>query len=217
MVDVLVVGTRDLFVDLLTVGLQERGFDTEIVDPASAALSVTQSRPPLCLFDQRVPPRDESLELIAEAVDAGEGRTRVVVLSCAGDEETVRTAHAAGADGFVRTSASVEGLVSVLESVRSGQTGLCLPRPRRSESVLGTDLPRLASMLTRRERECLRLLVDGVSTRQIALTLAISELTVRGHVQQLLHKLGAHSRLEVVSLAIRYALLDKAPQVVRVG
>ncbi len=61
--------------------------------------------------------------------------------------------------------------------------------------------------LTRREREVLQLLATGASTREIAEKLFISTPTLRNHIHQILYKLGAHSRLEAVTLAIRSSLI----------
>lgn len=61
--------------------------------------------------------------------------------------------------------------------------------------------------LTGREREILNLLAEGIGTEGIRLQLAISRVTVRNHVQRILRKLGAHSRLEALARARREGLL----------
>jgi two-component system, NarL family, nitrate/nitrite response regulator NarL len=61
--------------------------------------------------------------------------------------------------------------------------------------------------LTRREREILNLLAEGIGTEGIRRQLAISRVTVRNHVQRILGKLGAHSRLEALAYARREGLL----------
>ena len=61
--------------------------------------------------------------------------------------------------------------------------------------------------LTEREREILNLLAEGIGTEGIRRQLAISRVTVRNHVQRILGKLGAHSRLEALALARREGLL----------
>ena len=71
----------------------------------------------------------------------------------------------------------------------------------------GAHARRLVSLLTEREIECLSLLVEGVSTREMERRLGIATLTVRSHVQSMLSKLGVHSRLEAASLAVRHDLL----------
>lgn len=62
------------------------------------------------------------------------------------------------------------------------------------------------AVLTPRERQVLRLLADGHSTREMATLLGISERTVRNHVEHILHKLHAHSRLEAVAVSRRLGL-----------
>jgi DNA-binding NarL/FixJ family response regulator len=210
MIDIVVGGTRNLFVDLLITGLRARGLRAELADPEPTALSqsVARSRPSLVLIDHRAIGRAEMIRLVAGAVNAGGGRTRVIVLSGMSDDTTVRAIRSAGASGLVHTSTSIDGLLRALDRVSSGKTVVCVPRSRRQSSSTDTTRPRRGSDLTPRERQCLGLLVDGVSTSEMASALVISELTVRSHIQRLLQKLGAHSRLEAASLAVKYRILE---------
>lgn len=63
--------------------------------------------------------------------------------------------------------------------------------------------------LTAREREILSLLAEGIGTEGIRRRLSISRVTVRNHVQRILRKLGAHSRLEALAFARREGLLGE--------
>ncbi len=74
-----------------------------------------------------------------------------------------------------------------------------LAAPTQAEPTGGT--------LTRRELEILRMIATGVSTKATADKLHVSPATVRNHVQNILGKLGAHSRLEAVAIATRRRLL----------
>jgi DNA-binding NarL/FixJ family response regulator len=65
--------------------------------------------------------------------------------------------------------------------------------------------------LTPREREVLGLLTDGLTNRQIAERLVVSEHTVHRHVTNLLRKLGLHSRTAAAAHAVRSGLLDRSP------
>jgi PAS domain S-box-containing protein len=76
------------------------------------------------------------------------------------------------------------------------------PNPAEPEAADGRHQP-----LTVRETEILRLLADGIGTEEIADSLFISVTTVRNHVQNILRKLGAHSKLEAVSFALRHRLI----------
>ncbi|PYO01067.1 MAG: hypothetical protein DMD91_08930 [Candidatus Rokuibacteriota bacterium] len=79
--------------------------------------------------------------------------------------------------------------------------------PAKSASAVEDDLPGAPSTLTPRELEVLRLLASGANTRVASQRLSVSPATVRNHVQNLLGKLGVHSRLEAVAYATRRGLL----------
>ena len=68
--------------------------------------------------------------------------------------------------------------------------------------------PRLVEPLTRREHDVLVLLADGLRNREIAARLAVSEHTVKFHLASIFGKLGASSRTEAVSRALRWGLID---------
>ncbi len=80
-----------------------------------------------------------------------------------------------------------------------------------SSSILqGPNSPEKKLSLTRRERQILKLLTDGLGTEAIACALFISQVTVRRHLQNLYAKLGVHSRSAAVSFAFRNQLLPRA-------
>lgn len=92
-----------------------------------------------------------------------------------------------------------------------------LSRIARVADAATTQLPvesatahRLATRLTRREWQCLGLMVRGMNTRAMAERLTVSDATVRTHVQSVLAKLGVNSRLEAVALTVRTAILPGA-------
>jgi two-component system, NarL family, nitrate/nitrite response regulator NarL len=71
---------------------------------------------------------------------------------------------------------------------------------------MSSDSDRLLRLLTLREQEVLILVKEGQSTKQIARSLAIPLSTARSHIQSVLIKLGAHSRLEATSMVARSCL-----------
>ena len=81
------------------------------------------------------------------------------------------------------------------------------PVPRSAELEPRDDQARLVETLTRRELEVLRLLAHGATIDEIAESLTISVLTARNHTANIARKLGAHSRLETVLLAMRHGLV----------
>ena len=79
-------------------------------------------------------------------------------------------------------------------------------RARRARRPPGTA----AASLSRRQREVLELLANGIPAREIAVRLGLAETTVRNHIRHLLRKLGCHSQLEAVAVAYRLGLLGRA-------
>jgi PAS domain S-box-containing protein len=78
-----------------------------------------------------------------------------------------------------------------------------------AQSILSTSIGSPDKDLTGREREVLSLLAQGLSTRDIAQTLSISPSTTRNHVQNILHKLQVHSRVEAVAYAFEHGLINR--------
>lgn len=78
-----------------------------------------------------------------------------------------------------------------------------------ASAILPPSTKPLANGLTEREREVLSLLAQGVSTQDIAQSLSISPATVRNHIQNILNKLRAHSRLEAVAYAFEHGLVKE--------
>jgi two-component system nitrate/nitrite response regulator NarL len=99
-------------------------------------------------------------------------------------------------------------LIESIRRVREGQTVIdAVPGRARRRIVAVADVERLARHLTARERECLAMLVEGLSTPAMARRLGVATTTVRSHVQSILTKLGTHSRLEAAALAVRHRLV----------
>jgi DNA-binding NarL/FixJ family response regulator len=130
-----------------------------------------------------------------------------VILTASAAEHVLVAAIDAGAAGFV---SKTRGLAEVTAAVRAAAAGEAvispellarlLPRLQRGQHSAGTDL-------TEREREVLGLLAEGLSNAAIADKLTVSVHTVRNHIANLSAKLGAHSKLEALSIAVRDGLL----------
>jgi DNA-binding NarL/FixJ family response regulator len=133
---------------------------------------------------------------------------RVLMLTGSGENDALVEAIDAGCVGFVTKDRAVVELTAAIRAAAVGEayvaaavlTGLLDHIQRRSRGV-GHDL-------TGREREVLQLLARGLPTTEIASQLYVSLHTVRNHVQNILNKLSAHSKLEAVAIATREGLLD---------
>lgn len=126
------------------------------------------------------------------------------VIALLDDPATQATAALrAGARAALRRDASAPELVAAIEAVAAGLVVLhpdAVPRPAAST-------PDAAEPLTRREREILTLLADGLGNKAIAARLGISDHTVKAHVGAIFDKLHVGTRAEAVALGLRLGLV----------
>jgi DNA-binding NarL/FixJ family response regulator len=121
--------------------------------------------------------------------------------------ETIAEALAAGADGFLAKDASSRQVAGAIRTLVDGKSSIVaaaepVTRPTRDPSV---ELR--VRTLSGREREILGLLANGWSNRRIAEECFLSLNTVRTHVQNVLVKLGVHSKLEAVAFALEHQVV----------
>ncbi len=157
------------------------------------------------------PDLDPDTITVVDRLKRQEKVLRIVVLTGHTSLTALRKAAGAGAAGCLSLRASVR---DVAEAICADTTdtmlvdgGALLPPPavHEAEGRGGS-----AAALTRRELQVLALLADGCSPPNIAATLVISIYTARGHVKNVLRKLGAHSQLEAVATAGKLGLLGSA-------
>jgi DNA-binding NarL/FixJ family response regulator len=154
-----------------------------------ALLAVELCRPDVLLLDVSSYDRDCLTQLRARW--EGGPAARVLLLTASGEDGAARAAVDAGlADGLLHHAADL----SALERALTGRP-FSASQPRRT----ATRTQQPDSMLTAREHEVMSLLLAGRSTDAIALTLGVMRSTVHSHVQSILRKLGARSRVEAVS------------------
>lgn len=204
---ILLVDDHRMFAELLKVAL-EAEHDLTVVGLAGSgrqALDLaTDCRPDVVVLDYRLP-GDDGIR-VAQQLRQALPEVRIVMLTGQEDDSLLRSALSAGCSGFVTKDKGIDHLVDAVRAVCEGRVGIDADATSRL-----TALPagrRGSNRLTAREAEVLALLADGVSTREIASRLFISLNTARNHVQRLIAKLGAHSRLEAVAVARRNGLLD---------
>ena len=139
--------------------------------------------------------------------------TQVVIVSGLGKERMLVEAVEAGAVGFLDKTEAVEEAISAVKAAAAGEALIdptTLSRLLRQAAELreaSRETDSLIAQLTAREREILQLLSQGLRNEDIASTLHLSVRTVQTHVQNVLGKLGVHSRLEAVAFAARAGLV----------
>jgi DNA-binding NarL/FixJ family response regulator len=168
--------------------------------------------PDLILMDVRMPELD-GLAATA-AVKAQCPRTSVVVVTMYEDPDYLFRAVQAGAAGYVLKDATRREVLAVVRRVLQGEAVLDPALATRLLRRLATDLgpPPAAGPaggpLTARERDVLRLLVEGQTNQEIAAALGLSRGTVKVHVGRIIAKLDASDRTQAAVRAVRLGLVD---------
>ena len=181
--------------------------DMEVVGEAETAAQarsrILAVRPDIAVLDVRLP--DGSGIDVCRAVKQADPGIRCLMLTAYDDEDALRSAVIAGADGYVVKDIRASTL---LDDIRSAFRGARLIDPRIAERVTAAmrepaDDPRFAS-LGLRERQVLALIADGRTNRQIAESLGLAEKTVKNYVSSLLAKLGLQRRTQAAVLHLEH-------------
>lgn len=174
---------------------------TEAGDGASALRTFKTDRPDVVLLDLKLPDQD-GLETMRE-MRAVDPRPRFVILTGHGEISIVVEAMKSGAHDFIAKPVEARKLVHVLRRAAEAQgpdtawpSGQNPPGEKPRDDSVGT--------LTPREREILRLTVEGLSSTRIAKRLLISPRTVETHRENIMKKLGVHGKAELIYYALRH-------------
>jgi DNA-binding NarL/FixJ family response regulator len=191
----------------------EDDFDVvgEAADGREAVDAVQRLRPDVVLMDVRMPELDGIAA--TRALLAGDGSTKVVMLTTFDLDEYVYDALRAGASGFLLKDVPPEQLVDGIRAVASGDALLApsvtrrlidefVRRPRRRRDDRRLD------DLTPRELDVLQLLAQGLSNAEIAAKLVLGETTVKTHVAHVLTKLAVRDRVQAVVFAYEAGVVE---------
>ncbi len=197
--------------------LEAQGFAVvgEAGDGAEAVKVVAEQHPDVLLTDLVMAGVD-GIEAIRRIREAGEP-VGILVLTSFGGADQVIPAIRAGADGYLLKDAGPATLARAIEAVRRGEPMLA---PEATAVVMaklagGDEAPAppaptdpAIARLTAREREVLVGLGRGLTNRQLADELYVSEKTVKTHVSNVLAKLRVHDRTQAALYAVRVGLVD---------
>ena len=186
--------------DIYVVGTAEDG--------AAAVEMVAKERPDLVLMDLKMPVMN-GVEATRQ-IRTKYPEVKVLVLTTYGDDEWVFDAIHAGASGYLLKDTPRDALVKAIRGTVTGKTfldpsvaGKVLEQASSHQTQPATSI---ASKLTDREIEVLRLIAKGLSNADIAERLFLSEGTVRNHVSAILAKLGVSDRTKAAVIAIQHGL-----------
>jgi DNA-binding NarL/FixJ family response regulator len=188
--------------------------DIEIVAEASTGLEAVSKAdrfdPTVVLMDIRMPELD-GLEATRRILAADPG-ARILILTTFDLDEYIYEGLNAGASGFVLKDDPPEQLIDAIRTVAAGDALLSPAVTKRVIKQFARaprpELPKGFDELTAREREILRLVVDGLSNAEIGEQLFIGETTVKTHVTHILQKLDLRDRVQAVVLAYQSGLLE---------
>ena len=184
----------------------------EACDGVEAVQLAAESRPDVVVMDIRMPNLD-GIEATRQLTRAGDGQSRVLILTTFDLDEYVYRAVRAGASGFLLKDASAAELVEAVRVVADGDALLAPSITRRLIERFArgprpeATRPQSLDALTGREHEVLTLIARGLSNGEIAEALTVSEPTVKSHVGHILAKLDLRNRVQAVVLAYESGLV----------
>jgi DNA-binding NarL/FixJ family response regulator len=183
--------------------------DVEVIGTAATVAAVTDlladADPDVVLCDFRLPDGDGA-EVTAEVI-ALRPDARVIMLTAAEAHDVAGRALAAGASGFLSKTEPIDEVVRAVRSVADGNAWFAPSVLAGVVAGMRQPTQRPGVDLTPRELEVLELLAQGTSTQGMVDALVVSPHTVRNHVRNVMTKLGAHSKLEAVTIAATAGLV----------
>jgi DNA-binding NarL/FixJ family response regulator len=178
--------------------------DMQLVSEASNGYEAIEQfrkhRPDITLLDLQMPALNGIDAMIAIRAEFPEARI-IVLTTYKGDAQVVRALRA-GARAYLLKSLLRRELLDTIRAVHAGQKRVT-PEVARQVAEHAADEP-----LTSREIEVLRLIAAGEANKIVADHLGITEETVKGHVKNILSKLGANDRTHAVTIALKRGIIE---------
>ena len=219
MIRVLVVEDQQTLAGALQValGAQPDMCCLGAVGTAGEAVALAAAgRPDVVLMDISLPPGADGLEA-TRRIKAACPRVRVLILTADPTPARLAAAAAAGASGFLAKDSPFPAILAAIRApvdgkilVEENTMAALVASLDRVRPPLDSPMPGQAR-LTVRERQVLALMGEGLDPQAIARRLVVSRHTARGHVKNILMKLGAHTQLEAVVIATRAGYLPRLP------
>jgi len=215
----LVCDDHRLLLEALSLVLTDNGHTVvaTAIGPDEAVEAAREHQPDACLLDVYFP-QGNGLNAIAR-IHAVSPDTKVVMLAGSISRSLVSEAIAQGAQGFV---SKVKPIAAIIDALEMAHRGFLAVDPLVLQEVMRPTAPNddplwVLKFLTQREWEVLLCIMDGLTTQKMADQLGVHRSTARTHVQNLLSKLGVHSRLQAAALITAHASDETWPVHMRSG
>jgi DNA-binding NarL/FixJ family response regulator len=182
--------------------------DLRVVAEASSAevAILGQAEPDVVLLDLGL--RDADSLRIAERVQHEVPRSKIIVMDLLPVHEDIMEFVHLGVSGFIMKDATLEDLVGTIRSVAEGahvlppqMTSTLFSQIAKAAVVSGRPLALNAVRMTKRERQVINLISEGMGNKHIAARLHVSVHTVKSHVRNIMEKLALHTRLQIAAYA----------------
>jgi DNA-binding NarL/FixJ family response regulator len=204
---VVIVDDHRVLAELLTAALSMSD-DVAVLESVGTATDaiarVGALQPDVVILDYDLPDSD-GVSAVSSIKDACT-TCRVLMLTSYTDPVILSDALDAGCDGFVTKRNGASEILSAVLAVASDETPVSADMVH---SLIRREVGGVGSDLTERELDILRSASLGHSNKEIAAELYLSVNTVRNHMQHVLNKLGAHSKLEATAIAVRAGILRR--------
>jgi two-component system, NarL family, response regulator LiaR len=168
------------------------------------ALKLCESKQPDVILMDLMMPNMDGITATRE-IKARWPDIKIIALTSFDQKDMVSAALKAGAIGYLLKTASAEELADTIRMTAAGRSVLS---PRATQSLISEDPPKdaISCSLTEKELEILSQLVRGSTNKEISEQLMLGISTIKFHVSNILSKLGAQTRTEAATLAIKYKL-----------
>lgn len=186
-------------------------------DGKKACEKLKQLKPNVILLDLGL--RSQNSLVVVEIVKKDFPQAKIIVMDLAPVQADILQYVKAGANGFILKDASLNDLLITIRSVAEGSTILpaLLVDSLFSQIVAhavkeGQSGIREAVLMTKREREVIALLSEGMSNKEIGRRIKVSTYTVKSHIHNIMEKLALHTRLEIANYSYSEQALHSIKQ-----
>jgi two-component system, NarL family, response regulator LiaR len=181
--------------------------DLELVGEAEngeqAVIRANLLKPDVILMDLMMPVMDGVAA--TRAIKQQNPGIQIVALTSFQEDELVQNALKAGAVGYLMKNVSARELAAAIHAAREGKMTLS---PEAAQALVhASQQAEETQTLTEREREVLKLMVEGLNNAEIAERLVVSLSTVKYHISNILMKLGVDNRVAAVTMALQRKLV----------